>query len=225
MFKCDGASLAPLQSLTALTFLCVGSVTPDAIRSHLAGMTQLQRLQVAFPPPAPGEEVHSRLQHLVPLTELTGLTWLDVQLDPHSDEPEDFRIENKAPEGSAPKVWLQLLELCGTDPAAQPAVISCMLRHLDCLSDYVYQHVAQLAALSTEATELRGRLQAADTRVQGLEEQLQASDGKVQALQQQVQAADGKVQALQQQLQAADGRVQVLERQMQEVLAALQRQP
>ena len=90
---------------------------------------------------------------------------------------------------------MQLLRLCATDPAAQPAVTSCMLRQLQHQRAHCERQAAQLAAVSVEAAELRGRLQTSEARAQGLEGQLRA----------------------------ADGRVQVLERQMQEVLAALQR--
>jgi hypothetical protein len=65
------ASLAPLQSLTALTRLDVGSVSPRIARSGLAALSQLQSLRFGFPQPA-------ALQHLVPLSALTCLTYLHV---------------------------------------------------------------------------------------------------------------------------------------------------
>jgi hypothetical protein len=68
------ASLAPLQSLTALTSLHIRSVSPAAIWSDLAALTQLQSLDVRTALAAAGAGLSTELQHLVPLTALTGLT-------------------------------------------------------------------------------------------------------------------------------------------------------
>jgi hypothetical protein len=76
---CADASLAPLQSLTALTSLnIVGPVSPAVISSDLAALTQLQDLGLTVSRPAAGvgEDAPRGLQHLVPLTALTGLTEL-----------------------------------------------------------------------------------------------------------------------------------------------------
>ena len=48
------ASLAPLQSLTALTRLNIGSVSPAVISSDLTALTQLRRLDVSVSLPAAG---------------------------------------------------------------------------------------------------------------------------------------------------------------------------
>ena len=73
------ASLAPLQSLTALTRLNLGPVSPAVISSDLTALTQLRSLDVSvsLPAAAAGEDASSGLQHLVPLTSLTRLTWFD----------------------------------------------------------------------------------------------------------------------------------------------------
>jgi hypothetical protein len=72
------ASLAPFTSLTALTSLELRNspVSPAAIRSDLAALSQLQLLQFKFSQPAPGPDgvAASVLQQLAPLTALTGLT-------------------------------------------------------------------------------------------------------------------------------------------------------
>jgi hypothetical protein len=75
---CARVSLAPLQSLTALTSLTVDLVSPAVIHSDLTSLTQLHRLAILDLPPAAGvgEGAPRGLQHLVPLTALTGLTEL-----------------------------------------------------------------------------------------------------------------------------------------------------
>jgi hypothetical protein len=76
-------SLAPLKSLSALTHLHIGPVSPAVIRSDLTALAQLQSLDVSVSLPAAGagEDVSPGLQHLLPLTALTGLTcfssWCD----------------------------------------------------------------------------------------------------------------------------------------------------
>jgi hypothetical protein len=74
----QGASLAPLESLTALTALTIAPVaaSPAAFCSELTTLTRLQALKVTFPDLNHDEP--AGLQHLVPLTALTGLTCLDV---------------------------------------------------------------------------------------------------------------------------------------------------
>jgi hypothetical protein len=72
----EDASLAPVRSLTALTHLHVGSVSPAVIRSDLAAMSQLQSLDVSVSGVAADGDASSGLQHLVPLTALTRLTHL-----------------------------------------------------------------------------------------------------------------------------------------------------
>jgi hypothetical protein len=70
------ASLAPLRSLTALTSLNIGGrVSPAVIRSDLAALSQLRslRVDVALSAGGTGQDAPSGLQHLVPLTALTGL--------------------------------------------------------------------------------------------------------------------------------------------------------
>lgn len=79
----------------------------------------------------------------------------------------------QAPDDSPPDVWMQLLELCATDPAAQPAVTSCMLQQLQHQQAHCERQAAQLEAVSLEAAELHGQLQASDSRVQVLERQMQ----------------------------------------------------
>jgi hypothetical protein len=70
--------LAPFTALTALTKLDVGPVSPAAIRSDLAALTQLHRLQFSVSQPAAGPDggAAAGLHDLAPLTALTGLTYL-----------------------------------------------------------------------------------------------------------------------------------------------------
>jgi hypothetical protein len=76
------ASLAPLQSLSALTRLVIHEVSPAVIRSDLTALSQLRSLLCFLPAAAPaGEATSSELQHLVPLTALTGLTEFGGEFD------------------------------------------------------------------------------------------------------------------------------------------------
>jgi hypothetical protein len=74
------ASVAPLKSLSALTHVSIGSVSPAAIRSDLTALTQLQSLEVSvlLPAAGAGEDASSGLQHLLPLTALSRLQTLVV---------------------------------------------------------------------------------------------------------------------------------------------------
>jgi uncharacterized protein involved in exopolysaccharide biosynthesis len=76
----------------------------------------------------------------------------------------------QAPAGSPPDVWVQLLERCAADQAAQPAVISSVVQQLHQQREQVIQlqqqHTQDLEAARAEAAELRGQ-------VQTLQEQLQ----------------------------------------------------
>jgi hypothetical protein len=77
---CAEVSLSPLQSLTALTSLLleVGPVSPAVIRSNLAALSQLRDLRFGISQPVPGPDSVAGLgvQGLLPLTALTGLTFL-----------------------------------------------------------------------------------------------------------------------------------------------------
>lgn len=82
--------------------------------------------------------------------------------------------------GLPPNLWAQLLSLCATDPALQPAVIDSVVQqvqqqreqgfqqaaHLQQLSQLQQHQQQELAADSAEAAGLHGRVQA-------LKEQLQ----------------------------------------------------
>jgi hypothetical protein len=92
-----GASLAPLTSLTALSRLSFGCSKDTATDGHLAALTQLQHLDftvVWTPDNDFGEETPYGLQHLVPLTALTGLTELSscVYNEENEEEPQDVLV-------------------------------------------------------------------------------------------------------------------------------------
>jgi hypothetical protein len=71
------ASLAPLQSLTALTRLDIGPISLASVSFALAGLSQLHSLHLSVAVPhAPVGGTPPVLQHLVPLTALTSLTSL-----------------------------------------------------------------------------------------------------------------------------------------------------
>jgi hypothetical protein len=80
MSAARGASLAPFTSLTALTLLSLACSMVTATNGHLATLTQLRELFCTVEQ-APGmqngeEGTAYGLQHLVPLTALTGLAEL-----------------------------------------------------------------------------------------------------------------------------------------------------
>lgn len=112
-------SLTPLQSLTALTSLRleVGPVSPAVISSDLAALTQLEdlRFKLAGPAAGPDKIGGSGLQYLVPLTALTALTSLCTWDLTQSVWP----LKSRAPAGSPPDVWAQLLKRCAADQASQ----------------------------------------------------------------------------------------------------------
>jgi uncharacterized protein involved in exopolysaccharide biosynthesis len=70
----------------------------------------------------------------------------------------------QAPAGAPPDVWVQLLEKCAADQAAQPAVIISVVQQLQEQREQVtqlqQQHTEDLAAARAEAAELRGQMQA-----------------------------------------------------------------
>jgi hypothetical protein len=71
------ASLFPLQSLTALTCLHIGPISPAVISSDLAALSQLRSLYMY----GAGLNASDQLQQLLPLTALTGLTELRSRCD------------------------------------------------------------------------------------------------------------------------------------------------
>jgi hypothetical protein len=84
----EAAFVAPLQRLTALTDLHLEFLDPVAC-ARLTALTQLKDLRLTVPPAAgvdDAEGVTSMCaQHLVPLTALTGLTWLATCHEQYDD--------------------------------------------------------------------------------------------------------------------------------------------
>jgi septal ring factor EnvC (AmiA/AmiB activator) len=120
----------------------------------------------------------------------------------------------QAPAGSPPDIWVQLLERCAAEQAAQPAVFGSVVRELQQQREQAAQQAAQLQEQQEQAAQLATQLQQQVTQ-QAV--QLQQQEQELEATRAVAAAAAAEAAGLQ-------GRVQALEGQLQEVLAALRRQ-
>lgn len=157
-----------LSTLSSLAVLDVSKVSPGAFLSSLVTLQRLENLGELY---AVFEE---RLppEHLLRLTCLRQLRWLDlIYGDVGDDDGLLFDQEDRTP-GSAPDVWLQVLGECADSPECQPVIIRSLSQQLAKEQQQRLEtealHQQQLDAASAEAAELRGRLAVLEGQVQQL---------------------------------------------------------